>query len=79
MRCCQFGVSPINYSDSDSEDMIAIENVQRSAKKLVSSILIYLPYQERLKNLGLPSLEYRRERAYLIEVYIKFTFKRKAC
>ena len=48
--------------------MIVIENVQRRATPLVSSIR-QLSYQERLKNLGLPSLEYRRERAELIEVY----------
>ena len=50
------------------KDMILIENVQRRATKLVSSIR-HLSYQERLINLGLPSLEYRRERADLIEVY----------
>ena len=47
--------------------MRAIENVQR-ATKLCSNIK-HLSYQERLKKLGLPSLEYRRERADLIEVY----------
>ena len=50
------------------KDMIAIENVQRRATKLVTSIK-HLSYQERLRKLGLPSLEYRRERADLIEVY----------
>ena len=49
-------------------DMIVIENVQRRATKLVSSIR-HLSYLERLINLGLLSLEYRRERADLIEVY----------
>ena len=48
--------------------MIVTENVQRRATKLESSIR-YLSYQERLNNLGLPSWEYRRERADLIEVY----------
>ena len=50
------------------KDMIAIENVQRRATKLVKSIR-HLTYQERLKILGLPSLEYRRERADVIEVF----------
>ena len=49
-------------------DMIAIENVQRRATKLVSTIN-HLTYQESLKCLGLPSLEYRRERADLVEVF----------
>ena len=42
--------------------------VKENATKLVSSIR-HLSYRKRLKNLGLPSLEYRRERADLIEVY----------
>ena len=50
------------------KDMIIIENVQRTATKLVKSIS-HLPYSERLKSLGLPSLEYRRERADVVEVY----------
>ena len=50
------------------KDMIVTENVQRRATELVSSIR-HLLYQERLINLGLPLLEYRRERADLIEVY----------
>ena len=50
------------------KDMIAIENVQRRATQLVTSIK-HLSYQERLKKLGLPSLEYRCERADLIVVY----------
>ena len=36
--------------------------------KLVSSIS-HLPYSERLRALGLPPLEYRRERADVIQVY----------
>ena len=50
------------------KDMIAIENVQRKAIKLASTIS-HLTYQERLKCLGLPSLESRRERADLVEVF----------
>ena len=50
------------------KDMIAIENVQRRATKLVISVK-NLSYPERLRKLGLPSLEYRHERADLAEVY----------
>ena len=49
------------------KDMIAIENVQRRATKLVSTIS-RLTYQEKFKYLGLPFLQYRRERADLVEV-----------
>ena len=38
------------------KDMIAIENVQRRARKLVTTIS-YLSYQESLKCLGFPSFE----------------------
>ena len=48
--------------------MIAIENVQRIATKLISCIS-NLSYQVRLKHLGIPSPEYRRNRADLIEIY----------
>lgn len=50
------------------KDKIAIENVQRRATKVLSNIS-HLPYHERLKSLGLPSLEYRRERADMIQVF----------
>ena len=50
------------------KDRVAIENVQRRAIRLVSSIS-HLSYSERLRALGLPSLEYRRGRANVIHVY----------
>ena len=50
------------------KDTIIIENVQRRATKLVNSIS-HLPYSERVKSLGLPSLEYRRERADVVELH----------
>ena len=52
---------------------IAIENVQRRATKLLSNIQ-FLPYTDRLKHLGIPSLEYRRLRADMLQVF-KILFK----
>ena len=49
-------------------DMVEIENVQRRSTKLVRT-RSHLSYHERLRSLGLPSLEYRRERADLVEIY----------
>ena len=49
------------------KDKIIIENVQRRATRLVKCIK-HLPYEERLKTLGLPTVEYRREGADLIQV-----------
>ena len=56
------------WSPVFKKDMIALENVQRRATKLVKSIA-HLSYSDRLRKLGLPSLEYRRERADAIQVY----------
>ena len=50
------------------KDKILIENVQRRATRLVKCIQ-HLTYPERLKALGLPSLEYRRERIDMIQEY----------
>ena len=49
-------------------DKIIIETVQRRATRLVKC-LKQLLYEDRLKTLGLPSLEYRRERSDMIQVY----------
>ncbi|MCG8047037.1 MAG: reverse transcriptase domain-containing protein [Candidatus Thiodiazotropha endolucinida] len=56
------------WSPFYKKDRIIIENVQRRATRLVPS-LKGLTYTQRLKQLGLPTLEYRRERADLIQVY----------
>ena len=56
------------WSPLYEKDKIIIENVQRRATKLVT-ICKKLPYQERLRKLGLPTLEYRRERADMIQTY----------
>ena len=50
------------------KDMIAIKNVQRRVTKLIKSIS-HLLYNDRLRVPGLPTLEYRRERADGIQVY----------
>ena len=50
------------------KEAIQIENVQRRATKLVKNIS-HLSYTERLKYLGLPSLQYRRLRADMVETY----------
>ncbi len=44
------------------KDRVAIENVQRRASRLLQAYK-NKEYQERLRSLGLPFLEYRRERA----------------
>ena len=53
---------------NSKKDKIAIENVQRRATRLVQSLKT-LSYRERLIKLGLPTLEYRRERADLIQTF----------
>ena len=50
------------------KDIITIENVQRRATKMIKSIKD-LAYGNRLRKLGLPTLEYRRKRADMIQVF----------
>ena len=47
---------------------IIIENVQLGGTHLVKR-LKHLSYEERLKILGLPTLEYRHENAHVVQVY----------
>jgi len=56
------------WSPLFKKDIVAIENIQRRATKLISGIR-ELPYEERLINLGLPTLAYRRERADMIQLF----------
>ncbi|MES9905174.1 MAG: reverse transcriptase family protein [Sedimenticola sp.] len=56
------------WSPTLKKDIVAIENVQRRATKLVKE-LSSLSYEERLKNLGLPTLIYRRDRADMVQLY----------
>ncbi len=51
-----------------NKDIQLIEKVQRRATKSIPS-LKELPYQDRLRRLGLPTLAYRRLRGDLIQVY----------
>ena len=56
------------WSPYKVKDITAIENVQRRATKQVPG-LRDLPYEERLKQLKLPTLVYRRARGDMIETY----------
>ena len=59
----------IIWGPFNKEDHIFIERVQRRATRLVMDFR-HLPYQERLRNLQLPSLLYRRRRGDAIMVYM---------
>ena len=59
---------PVIRPPRSKKDIISIENVQRRATHLVKSVS-HLGYADRLKTLGLPTLEYRRERGDMIQVY----------
>ena len=50
------------------KDITAVENIQRRATKMLPG-LANLPYEERLKQLKLPSLQYRRKRGDMIETW----------
>ena len=56
------------------EDQKAVEKVQRRATKLIT-IIKYLPYEQRLQHLNLPSLMHRRRRGDMIQVYKMITGK----
>ena len=59
--------SPV-WSPFLRKQQVAIENVQRRATKLLKNIS-QLSYKDRLLHLGLPSLEYRRNRADMLQVF----------
>ena len=56
------------WSPHNKKDIRKIERIQRAATKMAPS-LQDLPYEDRLKRLGLPTLQQRRERGDLIAIY----------
>ena len=50
------------------KEAISLENVQRRATRLIPE-LRHLNYSDRLRKLGLPSLQYRRIRSDIVETY----------
>ena len=56
------------WSPMYKKDSITLENIQKRATRLVNS-LSGRTYEDRLKILALPTLEYRRLRADVIQVY----------
>ena len=56
------------WSPTYKKDIIAVENVQRRATKMVTG-LKEKTYEERLKILGLPTLYYRRDRADMVQLF----------
>ena len=56
------------WSVANKKEAIIIENVQKRATRLVKEIQ-HLSYGNRLKHLGLPTLQYRRIRADVVETF----------
>ena len=56
------------WSPHLNKDIIKLENVQRRATKYLPGMR-NLPYETRLRRLGLPTLQYRRQRQDMILVY----------
>ncbi|KAK3084777.1 hypothetical protein FSP39_018740 [Pinctada imbricata] len=56
------------WSTVNKREAALIENTQRRATKLIKDIS-HLPYTQRMKILGIPSLEYRRIRCDMIQVF----------
>ena len=50
------------------KDIKRIEGIQRRATRLIPD-LAELPYIDRMKSLGIPTLEYTQDRADMIQIY----------
>ena len=59
---------PVQYGIIFLKNHTAIENVQKIATKLVNKIR-HLPHRETLQEVCLPTLEYRRTRADMLQVF----------
>ena len=50
------------------KDIDKLEKIQRRATKLVPTVS-HLSYEQRLRSLGLPTLQYRRDRQHVLHVF----------
>ena len=64
----EYCIQSWNWNPTLVKDIELMEQVQHRATKLISEIS-HLPYEERLKYLNLTTLELRRHRGDLIEVF----------
>ena len=60
------------WSPATANEIMLIEDVQRRATAMIKKCK-GLSYEERLRKLGIPTLEYRRHRTDLIQVYRLFS------
>ena len=60
--------SSVVWSPIYKKDILAIENVQRRATKMLPE-LRDMSYENRLRALGLPTLYYRRDRADMLQLF----------